>query len=84
MQDTSTARPPPRGALPLFRILHGRVRRDPAAVEHYRRQASRATFTLPGGSGQWSFGAGVLFFPISYILGDVLTEVYGYARTRGG
>jgi uncharacterized PurR-regulated membrane protein YhhQ (DUF165 family) len=27
------------------------------------------------------FGAGNLFFPISYIFGDVLTEVYGYART---
>lgn len=32
--------------------------------------------------GQWSFGAGVLFFPIGYIIGDVLTEVYGYARAR--
>jgi len=29
-----------------------------------------------------SFGAGNLFFPISYIFGDVLTEVYGYARGR--
>jgi queuosine precursor transporter len=29
-----------------------------------------------------TFGAGVLFFPISYIFGDVLTEVYGYARAR--
>lgn len=29
-----------------------------------------------------AFGAGNLFFPISYIFGDVLTEVYGYARTR--
>jgi queuosine precursor transporter len=29
-----------------------------------------------------SFGAGVLFFPISYIFGDILTEVYGYARSR--
>lgn len=29
-----------------------------------------------------SFGAGVLFFPISYLFGDVLTEVYGYARSR--
>jgi queuosine precursor transporter len=29
-----------------------------------------------------SFGAGNLFFPISYIFGDVLTEVYGYARAR--
>jgi len=32
----------------------------------------------------WSlaFGAGNLFFPISYIFDDVLTEVYGYARSR--
>lgn len=28
------------------------------------------------------FGAGILFFPLSYILDDVLTEVYGYARAR--
>ncbi len=28
------------------------------------------------------FGAGILFFPVSYVLGDVLTEVYGYARAR--
>ena len=28
------------------------------------------------------FGAGNLFFPISNIFGDVLTEVYGYARAR--
>ncbi|OGA24465.1 MAG: hypothetical protein A3H34_03765 [Betaproteobacteria bacterium RIFCSPLOWO2_02_FULL_67_19] len=28
------------------------------------------------------FGAGVLFFPISYIFGDILTEVYGYGRDR--
>lgn len=32
--------------------------------------------------GPVSFGAGNLFFPISYIFGDVLTEVYGYARAR--
>src|SRR5439155_17056154 len=32
--------------------------------------------------GAVSFGAGVLFFPISYVFGDVLTEVYGYARAR--
>jgi uncharacterized integral membrane protein (TIGR00697 family) len=30
----------------------------------------------------FTFGAGVLFFPISYVFGDVLTEVYGYARAR--
>jgi len=29
-----------------------------------------------------TFGAGNLFFPIGYIFGDVLTEVYGYARAR--
>ncbi len=29
-----------------------------------------------------TFGASVLFFPISYIFGDVLTEVYGYAKAR--
>jgi uncharacterized integral membrane protein (TIGR00697 family) len=28
------------------------------------------------------FGAGNVFFPISYIFGDFLTEVYGYARAR--
>ncbi|HEX8445726.1 MAG TPA: queuosine precursor transporter [Sphingomonas sp.] len=32
--------------------------------------------------GAWPFGAGILFFPVSYVLGDVLTEVYGYARAR--
>jgi uncharacterized integral membrane protein (TIGR00697 family) len=32
--------------------------------------------------GVITFGAGVLFFPISYVFGDILTEVYGYARSR--
>jgi len=32
--------------------------------------------------GNVTFIAGVLFFPISYFFGDVLTEVYGYARDR--
>jgi len=32
--------------------------------------------------GTWTFMAGVLFFPISYIFGDILTEVYGYGRDR--
>ena len=40
-----------------------------------------AIVTLPF-VGLWPFGAGILFFPISYIIGDVLTEVYGYARAR--
>jgi uncharacterized integral membrane protein (TIGR00697 family) len=29
-----------------------------------------------------TFGAGIMFFPISFIFGDILTEVYGYARSR--
>ena len=32
--------------------------------------------------GDVTFLAGVLFFPISYIFGDILTEVYGYGRDR--
>jgi uncharacterized integral membrane protein (TIGR00697 family) len=32
--------------------------------------------------GGWEFGAGILFFPLGYVIGDVLTEVYGFARAR--
>lgn len=32
--------------------------------------------------GPYVFGAGVVFFPISYVFGDILTEVYGYSRAR--
>jgi queuosine precursor transporter len=41
----------------------------------------RAVIDLPF-IGLWPFGAGILFFPVSYVIGDVLTEVYGYARAR--
>ena len=41
----------------------------------------RAVIDLPL-IGLWPFGAGVLFFPVSYVIGDVLTEVYGYAHAR--
>ena len=43
--------------------------------------AKAAQLTLPL-IGTVSFSGGVLFFPISYIFGDVLTEVYGYGRDR--
>jgi uncharacterized integral membrane protein (TIGR00697 family) len=43
--------------------------------------AKVCTVMVPG-FGAFNFGAGNLFFPISYIFGDVLTEVYGYARAR--
>ena len=32
--------------------------------------------------GTVTFGAGILFFPLGYVLGDVMTEVYGFARAR--
>lgn len=32
--------------------------------------------------GEFKFGAGILFFPLSYVFGDILTEVYGYERSR--
>ena len=43
--------------------------------------ANAAEVTLPL-LGTVTFGAGVLFFPVSYIFGDILTEVYGYGRDR--
>ena len=32
--------------------------------------------------GTLNFSAAVIFFPVSYVFGDILTEVYGYARAR--
>ena len=43
--------------------------------------AKVATITLPV-FGVTDYVAGVLFFPISYFFGDILTEVYGYGRDR--
>jgi uncharacterized integral membrane protein (TIGR00697 family) len=43
--------------------------------------AKAAEVTLPL-LGTVTFSAGVLFFPVSYIFGDILTEVYGYGRDR--
>lgn len=42
--------------------------------------AKPAALTINGEA--WIFGAGILFFPLGYVIGDVLTEVYGYARAR--
>jgi queuosine precursor transporter len=43
--------------------------------------AKASQLTIPGW-GPFTFSAGVLFFPVSYVFGDILTEVYGYARAR--
>ena len=42
--------------------------------------AKPASLTI--GGEPWVFGAGILFFPLGYVIGDVLTEVYGFARAR--
>jgi uncharacterized integral membrane protein (TIGR00697 family) len=44
--------------------------------------AEKRSYLILPGIGAWPFGAGILFFPISYLIDDVLTEVYGYARAR--
>ena len=33
--------------------------------------------------GWFTFDGGTLLFPLSYIFGDILTEVYGYKKARG-
>ena len=32
--------------------------------------------------GNFAFGSGIMFFPLSYLIGDILTEVYGYSKSR--
>ena len=36
----------------------------------------------PAPDGVFVYGAGILFFPLGYVIGDVLTEIYGFARAR--
>lgn len=36
----------------------------------------------PAPDGTFIYGAGILFFPLGYVIGDVLTEIYGFARAR--
>ncbi len=36
----------------------------------------------PAPEGVFIYGAGILFFPLGYVIGDVLTEIYGFARAR--
>src|SRR5258708_24631193 len=38
--------------------------------------------TLPLSGYEFKYGTGILFFPFSYFFGDILTEVYGYKRSR--
>jgi uncharacterized PurR-regulated membrane protein YhhQ (DUF165 family) len=36
----------------------------------------------PAPGGTFIYGAGILFFPLGYVIGDVLTEIYGFAKAR--
>ncbi len=36
----------------------------------------------PAENGVFIYGAGILFFPLGYVIGDILTEIYGFARAR--
>jgi uncharacterized PurR-regulated membrane protein YhhQ (DUF165 family) len=36
----------------------------------------------PAPEGTLIYGAGILFFPLGYVIGDVLTEIYGFAKAR--
>lgn len=36
----------------------------------------------PAPEGIFIYGAGILFFPLGYVIGDVLTEIYGFARAK--
>jgi uncharacterized integral membrane protein (TIGR00697 family) len=43
---------------------------------------SNTTSSKPWQAGPFVFPGGSILFPLSYIFGNVLTEVYGYARAR--
>ena len=70
-----------RGAAALFRFHDGGVRHHPPAVERDRRGQGGGGRPAAA-SARGRSAPGILFFPVSYVLGDVLTEVYGYARAR--
>ena len=43
---------------------------------------SNVTSTKIVALGPFTFDGGTILFPLSYIFGDILTEVYGYSRSR--
>ena len=63
-----------------LRVRDGGVRHGADLLQPDRPGEDRAARAAP--ARHVVFGAGVLFFPISYVFGDILTEVYGYARAR--
>lgn len=46
-------------------------------------KVTQISFWIPWiGAQEFRFGAGTLFFPLSYLFNDLLTEVYGYSASR--
>lgn len=83
---------PPTGAgqgswCPRVQVLrpdHGRLRGGAADQQRHRREGDepRPVPIGPLTLGPWATDGATLLFPLSYIFGDILTEVYGYARSR--
>ena len=85
------AAPPPIGSEPgISRVEAGALHGRPLRYFDFIMAAFVAILLLSNiiGAAKLStvggfvFGAGILFFPLGYVIGDVLTEVYGYARAR--
>lgn len=66
---------PPEGNLKLFSIFTG-LFVSTLIISNVASSAKIIAF------GPFTFPGGALIFPISFIFGDILTEVYGYERSR--
>jgi hypothetical protein len=67
-------RPPPDAPFRYFTLIAGLF----VATFLIANTTAGKLFAL----GPFVFPAAIVVFPLSYIFGDVLTEVYGYARSR--
>ena len=74
-QTTTDAAPPQRRTYNYYDLLLGAF----VTILLCSNLISASKIAVLNG---YEFGAGILFFPLSYVFGDVLTEVYGYARSR--
>jgi uncharacterized integral membrane protein (TIGR00697 family) len=74
LMDATTARPAPPDAGKAYDLVLAAF----VAVLLISNVASTKILTL----GPFTFDGGTILFPASYIFGDILTEVYGYRRSR--
>ncbi|WP_425146374.1 queuosine precursor transporter [Deinococcus sp.] len=77
--EVSETSPPPASArFRYFDLILGLF----AVVLIISNVASTKTATANLGVWKPAFDGGTILFPLTYIFGDLLTEVYGYARSR--